>query len=104
MKALKCKTLGAELTHAQYILKRLLRMTTIYLPLTLVGKGRQTNLHVETSMTCKWPTWPCESEKQAITRERKLLAKTTSRKPLEFIEDLAGKFNLLHTRRLLTLE
>ena len=41
MKALKCKMLGASPCHYN---KRLLHMTTVYLLLTLVGKGRQTNL------------------------------------------------------------
>ena len=75
-------------------------MTTIYyLLLTLIGNGRQTNLHMATSMNCKWPTWPCKSEKQATctTRERKLLVTYASWKPWESSEDLAGKFNVSHT-------
>ena len=68
MKALKCKTLRVELAHAvQY--NGLLRSTTIYLRLTLVGNGRQMNLsRTSTLMNGKWP---CESEKEARTQERK---------------------------------
>ena len=82
-------------------------MTTIYLRLTLVGNGPQTNLsRTSTSMNCKWPTWPCKNEKQAITRERKRkrLAKSASWKPWELSEDLADKVNLSHTRLTLVLE
>ena len=70
-------------------------MTTIYLLLTLAGKGRRTNLHMATSMNCKWPTWPYESEKQAIIQERKLFSEICHLETSKFSEDLAGKFNLL---------
>ena len=62
-KALKCKTLGADIAHAQYMYTgmHLLRLMTIYLHLTFVGNGRQIIANNE----LKKLTWPCESEKQA---------------------------------------
>ena len=47
MKALKCKTLDAELAHA-YALH--FTLTTVYLILTLVGNGHFYLPHVEASM------------------------------------------------------
>ena len=71
MKTLKCKTLGAELAHpVQYEPENM-----SFLRLTLVDNGRQMKLScTSTSINCKWPTWPCESEKLARTRERKLFS------------------------------
>ena len=108
MKAMKCKTLGTELAmHAVYLwvpFKSDDYLPTLNTHLTLIRKGRRTNLsRTSTSMNCKWPTWPCKNEKRAITRER-VLAKSATWKPLEFSEDLAGKFNLSHIRLTLELE
>ena len=85
MKALKCRTLGAELAHACMHIA-LYYDCTVYAPFTLttsylvlllvhVGNGRQLNLPRGNVNDWKWPPWLCESEKQAITRERKLFSK-----------------------------
>ena len=44
--------------------------------LTIVGNNRLTNLScTSTSLNCKWPTWPCENEKQVITRGKKAFSR-----------------------------
>ena len=40
----------------------------------------------------KWPPWSCETEKEAITRERKLFSEICICKPLAFSEDYAVQF------------
>ena len=50
MKALKCRTLGAELSHALYIIFTLM---TVYPLLRLVGNGLQLNLPRGNFNDCK---------------------------------------------------
>ena len=90
MKELKCKTLGADIritvplikpfhvddrlptTDTQYTtIQAPFTLTTIYLFFAIVGNGRQLNLPHGNFNDCKWPPWTCESEKQAIIRQRK---------------------------------
>ena len=91
-------------TYTLYGIRAPFTLTTIYLLLALVVNSRQLNLPRGNLNDWQWRPWPCKSEKQAITREESILAKSASWKPWGFSEDLAGKFKLSHTRLTLALE
>ena len=73
MKALRCKTLGAELAHActLYYTYAAFALTTIYLILMLVGNGRQLNLPRGTSMIENGRLARAKVKKQAISWGKK---------------------------------
>ena len=74
MKALKCKRLGTDDHLLNCIMYPAFTLTTFYLILMLVGNGCQLTLLRGNFNDWKWLPWPCESEKEAITRERRLFS------------------------------
>ena len=75
-------------------------LTTIYLLLALVGNW---TCHVATLMIENGRFGRAKVKNELELRKESFLAKSVGWKPLLFSKDLAGKFNLLHTRRTLAL-
>ena len=62
------RQLNLLLLYTLYSISAPFTLTTVYLLLMLVGNDRQLNLP---HGNLKLPSWPCKSEKEAITREKK---------------------------------